>query len=232
MILEQNRSIIPACDVTPEKYEELIQMTHDLPGIGAYKIGFMLGLSIGLPKAVEIARRYTQKPLIYDHQKAGTDIPDTGVSFAKTCKEAGIDAVIFFPQAGPETERAWIEAAKEQGLGVIVGGVMTHKAYTLSDGGWIDDRAIDKIYLTAAQAGVLDFVVPATKLDMVRHIRRVLTDQGVDASFYAPGIGAQGGDYAKIAETAGPKFHAIVGRALYGSKDMRAAAQTYCALIL
>ncbi|OGQ22444.1 MAG: hypothetical protein A3I05_09980 [Deltaproteobacteria bacterium RIFCSPLOWO2_02_FULL_44_10] len=231
MILEQNRSIIPACDVSVIQYEALIKATHDLPGIGAYKIGFMLGLSIGLPKAVEIARRYTDKPLIYDHQKAGTDIPDTGISFAKTCKDAGIDAVIFFPQAGPETEKAWIEAAREQELGVIVGGVMTHKAYTLSDGGWIDDKAIDKIYLTAARCGVTDFVVPATKLEIVRHIRRIITDEGVDASFYAPGIGAQGGDYVQIAETAGSKFHAIIGRALYGAKNMRVAAETFCKLI-
>lgn len=224
MIIAQDHSIIPACDVTAEKYEALLKATADLPIIGGYKLGFMLALEIGLPKAAEIARRYTKKPLIYDHQKAGTDIPDTGRPFAKTCKQAGIDAIILFPQAGPVTERAWIEAGKEEGLGVIVGGLMTHKSYTRGDGGWIADEAIVEIYLEAARAGVADFVVPGTKLEAISKIRNMLEHVGVEPTFYAPGIGAQGGELAKVAKAAGKRFHAIVGRALYDAKNMAEAA--------
>ncbi len=65
MIISQPRSIIPACDVEAEQYEALIKATADLSGVGAYKLGFTLALSIGLPRAVEIARRYTHTPLIY-----------------------------------------------------------------------------------------------------------------------------------------------------------------------
>lgn len=106
-IIERDKSVIPACDVeTLEQFRELVKQTDDVDGIGGYKIGFGLGLRYSLPRIVEVARKYTNKPIIYDHQKAGTDIPDTGKDFAKLNKNSGIDAVIFFPQAGPETERA------------------------------------------------------------------------------------------------------------------------------
>ena len=99
-IIERNRSVIPACDVaTLEQFEALVQQTADIPGIGGYKIGFELGLGYGLPRVVEIARKHTQKPLIYDHQKAGTDIPEIGSNFAGVMRRAGIEAAILFPQA-------------------------------------------------------------------------------------------------------------------------------------
>ncbi|MBI4211617.1 MAG: orotidine 5'-phosphate decarboxylase [Deltaproteobacteria bacterium] len=224
MIMNQTRSLIPACDLDVEQYEKLLKETGNHPGIGAYKIGFMLGLSIGLPRAVEIARKYTDKPLIYDHQKAATDIPDTGKKFCKVCKDAGIDVVIFFPQAGPETEKAWITAAREEELGVIVGGLMTHKSYARSDGGWIADEAIMEMYRTAAKLGVSDYVVPGTKPQETVKIRDMLALEGIDHSFYSPGLGAQGGDIAQAAKAAGAKFHAIIGRSLYNAKDMRSAA--------
>lgn len=99
-IIERYRSVIPACDVpTLEEFEEIVKETADVEGIGGYKVGLELGLSYGLGRVVEVARKYTAKPIIYDHQKAGTDIPDTGKNFAEVCKRAGVDAVILFPQA-------------------------------------------------------------------------------------------------------------------------------------
>ncbi len=70
----------------------------------------------GLPAVIIAARKHTDKPIIYDHQKAGTDIPDTGRNFARVVKKAGVDTVIFFPQAGPETARAWIYHALDRKL--------------------------------------------------------------------------------------------------------------------
>jgi len=225
MIINRDRSIIPACDVSPGKLEELVKATANVDGIGAYKLGFVLGLSIGLPKAVEIIRKHSDKPIIYDHQKAGTDIPDTGHPFARVCKNAGIDAVILFPQAGPETEKAWIRAAREENLGVIVGGLMTHKGYTCSEGGFLADDAVLNMYLTAAKEGVTDFVVPGTKIEAIHKIREMLEHVGCDPIFYSPGLIKQGGDVREVAKAAGKKWHAIVGRALYGADDIGKAAQ-------
>ena len=104
-IIDIERSIIPACDVDLKKFEEIVSETHDITYIGGYKISATLALSVGLPAVVETAKRYTKKPLIYDHQKAGTDIPDTGKAFMKLLKECGIDAVIICPLTGPATRQ-------------------------------------------------------------------------------------------------------------------------------
>lgn len=224
-IIEQDRSVIPACDVsTLEAFEGIIKKTTNVQGIGGYKIGFELGLGYGLEKVVEVARKHTKKPIIYDHQKAGTDIPDTGKNFAEVCKKAGIDAVIFFPQAGPETERAWIYHALDQGLKVIVGGRMTHPAYTVSEGGFITDEGALDIYRIAARAGINNFVVPGNKPDVIKQVRDVVEAEGVEPVFYAPGFIAQGGKIEAAAKVAGNRFHGIVGRGIYQAADKRAAA--------
>ncbi|PIR25950.1 MAG: hypothetical protein COV43_02870 [Deltaproteobacteria bacterium CG11_big_fil_rev_8_21_14_0_20_42_23] len=224
-MISQHHTLIPACDVTEKKYEELVKATADLPQIGAYKLGFVLALSIGLPKAVEIARKYTKKPLIYDHQKAGTDIPDTGKSFMKVCKQAGIDAVILFPQAGPNTEQAWIEAAQEENLEVIVGGCMTHKGFVSSEKGWIRDEAVFEIYKLAAKCKVKHYVVPSTRLELCKQIHELLKKEGVDPVFYSPGLVSQGADIANVLHTLKTDWHPIVGRALYEASNMRAEAE-------
>lgn len=221
--LAAKRSIIPACDVDLQQFEQLVKQTADLPMISAYKIGFVLGLSAGLPNVTEVARKYTDKPLIYDHQKAGTDIPDTGAAFMRVLKESGMDVVILFPQAGPNTQTAWIDAAKEEGLGVIVGGIMTHPGYTQSDGGYLRDEATFEIYRRAARQGVSDFVVPGNRPRVIRQVRALLEGEGVEPSFYPPGFLAQGGSLSEAAKAAGARIHPIVGRGIYKAEDPRQA---------
>ncbi len=217
---EPSSTIIPACDM-PDigQFRELVRQTHEMDGVGGYKIGFELGLTYGLPQLVEEVRKFTNKPVIYDHQKAGTDIPDTGAKFVAACKSAGVDAVILFPQSGPETERAWIYRAMEHDLHVIIGGRMTHAAYTQSEGGFISDEGAMDIYRIAAEIGVVDFVVPGTKPEVVKAIvGEIEKHRSVNRLpvFYIPGFGAQQGDAEKIKEATGRLNgrHFIVGRAI------------------
>lgn len=236
-IISGERSVIPACDVeTIEQYEELVKQTADVEGIGGFKVGFELGLTYGLPRIVEVTRKHTDKPIIYDHQKAGTDIPDTGRNFARACSNAGVDAVILFPQAGPETARAWIYHALDYGLQVIVGGRMTHPAYAVSEGGFITDEGAMEMYKIAARAGITNFVVPGNKPEIIKQVReavegeiaKILGAEETDiASFYAPGFVAQGGKISDAAAVAGDRFHGIVGRGIYQAEDMNAAAIEY-----
>ena len=132
VIINRDRSVIPACDVGLDLFERIVKETGGIEGIGGFKIPAHSGRK-GWETWIAIARNHTDKPLIYDHQKAGTDIPDTGKRFMQEVKEAGFDAVILFPQAGPATEYEWILAAQEAGLGVIVGGEMTHPRYLDGD---------------------------------------------------------------------------------------------------
>lgn len=220
-IIERDRSIIPACDFHPEIFKNLLVATKDIDAVGAYKIGgCTLNLRLGLERIVQIARSYTDKPLIYDHQKAATDIPALGKVFMEGCKGAGIDAVILFPQSGPATLEAWVKAAQEQELGVIVGGLMTHERYKRSEGGYIADEAILEIYRTAAQLGVQNFVVPGNKPGEIRKIKQEIEREPIAPTFYAPGFVEQKGKISEAAKVSGSRWHAIVGRGIYWNKQV------------
>ncbi|MBS3131930.1 orotidine 5'-phosphate decarboxylase [Candidatus Woesearchaeota archaeon] len=231
-IIKAKRSIIPSCDVSDLKMlSKLVSETADVGGIGAYKIGFELCLKFGIGQVVDAIRKNSKLSVIYDHQKAATDIPDMGSRFAEAVK--GVDAVILFPVMGPETEKAWIEACKKAKLGVIVGGDMTHKAYLENDGGYIKELAPLKIYEVAAELGVNDFVVPGNKPEKIMEYREFIEAKGVkEPVFYSPGLVAQGGTIEAGAKAAGERWHAIVGRAIYEAKDMKKAAEELCKGVL
>ncbi|MDE1856738.1 MAG: orotidine 5'-phosphate decarboxylase [Candidatus Micrarchaeota archaeon] len=232
-IFGADRGIVIAADVrTLEEFEKLVKLTHKIEGIVGYKIGFELGLGFGLGQVMNIARSYTNKPIIYDHQKAGTDIPDTGKAFAEVAKSAGIDSVIFFPQAGSETERAWIYWALVNGLDVMVGGIMTHPAYLESEGGFISGEGALRIYQIALNIGIEKLIVPSTKPDEIKRIREIAEDCGFATRFLSPGLGKQGGDIGKITELLGESWYPIVGREITQSGDIEAAARQQVAKLI
>lgn len=225
MLIDKERSIIPACDMD-SNYElyELIMKTHKHPAVGAYKIGLRLALYYGLLDLMRDIRNITDKPIIYDHQKAGNDIPDMGAKFADACRASGIDAVILFPFVGDISQKAWIEACQLRGLHVIVGGEMTHPGFN----GYISEETSLKIYSVAADNSITDFVVPGNKPEKIRTYKTYLEEKHgvVDPIFYSPGLITQGGDITESGEAAGEKWHAIVGRALYTAEDPCAVLDT------
>ncbi|MBS3135900.1 orotidine 5'-phosphate decarboxylase [Candidatus Woesearchaeota archaeon] len=224
MIVSRNRSVIPACDVDSlDELKKIVKNTCSVEGIGAYKVGFSLVIPFGMEAVVKAVRDFTDLPVIYDHQKAGTDIPDTGSQFMRACRKA--DAVIIFPQAGPATEDAWIRAAKEEGVALIVGGEMTHKAYLESEDGFLSDSMPKRAYEIAARLGVKDFVVPGNRPEKIVEYRKLIESFTKEPVFYSPGMITQGGSLTDGAKAAGKRWHAIVGRALYQAKDMEKTAK-------
>lgn len=252
-IIQLDRSVIPACDVPlfvkgpngEASFEEIVEATSDIPGIGGYKLGAVSGRK-GWENWVRFVRRYTTKPLIHDGQKWGNDIPDTGPGILYELKEAGVDAVILFPFSSPIVQYEWTKAAQELGLGVIVGSKMTHNRQLAGDysnptgkdytvifkelvgydiPGYIRDDAPDDMYLLAAAMGVTNYVAPGNKPDDIRQVRELLEGRGIEPVFYAPGFVAQGGEISEGAKAAGTRFHAIVGRGIYAAKDIGAAAR-------
>ncbi len=204
--------IIPALDC--EHLDDAVRLVKALGAhsfVRGFKLGFSLGLTYGLPEVVRTLKDSSDLPLIYDHQKAGTDIPDTGALYARTLRRAGIDAAILFPQAGPRTLRAWIKALQDEGVEAIGGGAMTHPAYLASEGGYIADRAVLDMYAIAREEGVLTFVLPLTKPD----VSRTIVDHArldSECTIVSPGFGAQGGNPASFDFI--QRHHLIVGRAL------------------
>ena len=167
--LQADKGIIIAADVaTIEECQRLAELGNQAPEIVAIKVGFSLALRYGLPLVVKSVREVSSLPLIYDHQKAATDIPAMGRSFAQICRYAGVEGVIFFPQAGPKTLEAFVSAAFESQLTPAVGLVMTHPAYLQSEGGFIADKAPEVICQLAIDLGVRAFVLPGTKPEIVK----------------------------------------------------------------
>ncbi len=222
--------VIPACDVsTIEEFKMLIGRTCSIEGIVGYKVGFTLALSYGLPKLTEIVAEQTDLPLIYDHQKAGTDIPMISDKFADVCSKAGVKAVIIFPMAGPATEKAFINALFQKGLVPWVGGEMTHEMYLRGEGGFIDDDAPKEMYKIGAENGVEYFVVPGNKFDIIREYHNLISEAVKEPKFCMPGIGSQGGEIRKAFDAVkGKEAYAIVGSAIYKSSDVEGAARRFC----
>ena len=227
-MFHKDYGIILACDVsTLEEAESLAQLSLKFEEIVGYKIGFSLGLRFGLREVTKTLKKINPLPIIYDHQKAGTDIPQMGDPFARCCKEAEIDGVIVFAQAGPKTLESFISSIFKHGMTPIVGGVMTHPSFLVSDGGYIIDDAPRQIYQTALNKGVLYFVLPGNKPDLLRAYSKILSArQGT--SVIMPGIGSQGGDLETAFNACiGLKSYAIIGSAIYKASDPVAATESF-----
>lgn len=216
-IIEARQSIVWAADVMPDKFEAIVQQLGNT-GLGAVKLGLQVGYGMGLPKAVEMVREAdSELPVIFDHQKAGNDIPDTGKNFAKVMKYSGVDAAILFPFTGDDVEERWIQELQEEEIGVIVGAEMTHEGIRSR----IKKEAFAEMFMQAFKHGVTDFVVPGNKPERVSHWREFMDQElGQDNyDLYAPGFVAQGGNITEAGKVAGSNFHAIVGRGIHGAEN-------------
>lgn len=233
-MFKRRYGIILACDVPSlQNLSALVQCGEKSETVVGYKIGFTLGLRFGLHRVVETIRRDSPHPIIYDHQKAGTDIPQMGVLFAKCCKEAGISGIIIFPLAGPETMVSFVEAIHKVGAMPIVGGVMTHPAFLRSEGGYIDDSAPSEIYRKAAENGVDYFVLPGNRPELIQRYVGEISEVIECANILMPGIETQGGEINEAFNAAaGHRCYAIVGSAIYGAPDMGKALDEFVQIVL
>lgn len=226
--IESSKSVIVAVDVPSlGALKNLASEVKGVPGIGGFKIGFRMAFKNVTTAVHTIQSAYgPDAVVIYDHQKAGNDIPAMGKGFAEDLKEAGVSAVILFPFAGPETQTVWTKACFEAGLQVLTGGIMTHPKFLVSEGGYIADEAPERIFRLACELGVNHFVVPGNKLDWVRKLRNVLIEVLGEGNYTlsAPGFITQKGDISECGAVAGDNWHAIVGSGIYEAENIREAA--------
>jgi orotidine-5'-phosphate decarboxylase len=219
-LFSSQRGIIIAADVSDlDRLKNLVEISIGVPEVVGIKIGFILGLKFSLPAVVwQIRKINPEIPIIYDHQKAGTDIPAMGKPFAKLCKESGINGIIFFPQAGPKTCESFVKATFDENLTPIIGLVMTHEMYLTFEGGFIADNAPDRLCEIALDLGVRNFVLPGTKLDITKKYSLGKLAKYAPVNIMMPGIGKQGGSIiSAFKATANQNHYAIIGSAIYKS---------------
>jgi len=226
-MFEREHGVIIACDVDDlEKLKELVEKTYGIEGIVGYKIGANLALQYGLKNIMEEIDFHL--PVIYDHQKAGTDIPYIAEKFAMACKKANIKGVIIFPMAGRKSEEAFIEAIFKYEMIPMVGGEMTHEAYLAEDGGFLLDDAPGRMYEIAAKKGVEYFILPGNKEEALKKYHLLLTSLINEPKYCMPGIGRQGGEIRKaFTVLRGYPCYAIVGSAIYKSENIEEAAKRF-----
>jgi len=229
MIFRAKYGVIPACDVKNlAELDLLVKSTCSLDFIVGYKIGSLLALSYGIEKVVTVIRNYTKLPIIYDHQKFGTDIPAIcSGEILRFLKKAGIDAIIIFPLSGIETLRSSVEGCFKNDIVPIIGGEMTHPGYLTNQGGYIDVTQPRKIYLDACKLGVKGFIIPGTKIKKMEEYKEEIEKTISQPYFLFPGIGkGQGGDIVAAFKAIHPYAgYAIVGRGIYAQDNKKEAAE-------
>jgi orotidine-5'-phosphate decarboxylase len=222
------RGIVCACDVDQlEDTARLLEAVDGVDGLVGYKIGSLLALRYGLTETVKALRGMTAKLLLYDHQKAGLDVPSMAAPYVRSCRDAGVDGLILFPLAGPTAVDAFVGETLGAGLRPVVGGALPLPDYAWRHGGYVAAGALARIAERAFALGARDFVVPATDLTAVRrHVRQFA--HRAPTRLFMPGIGALGGELAQCFAAAGPcSTYAIIGRAIYAAPRPAEAARRF-----
>jgi orotidine-5'-phosphate decarboxylase len=212
-----------------EKVEEslrVVEATSGVEGVVGYKLGLTVVLRLGLAGAMAKLRGATALPIVYDHQKAGPDVPDMAVKFCATCRDAGVDGLILFPTAGPRAVDGFVGESMRNRLLPIVGGDLPFPDYNAAGGGYVIDNALDLIFDRALALGADHFVVPGNTPDKLRHHSARLGSRIDTPTFFVPGIGPLGGTLPEAVKAApGCRVFGVVGRAVYAAPDPREAAR-------
>ncbi len=183
---------------------ELVSSTVD-----AIKINWPLVLSEGPGM---ITRLSELLDVICDFKVA--DIPNTVKLIVENAVSRGASGVIVHAFTGDDSLRVAVEAAA--GADIFAVTEMSHPG-----GKIFTARHAEEMARLGVECGVAGFIAPATRPERIAAIREIVGDRLI----LSPGVGAQGGK-ASDAISAGADY-VIVGRAIYGSDDPRAAAEGF-----
>jgi len=232
---KDKHGIIISCDFgSIEKLEKVIKETCPLDFVQGYKIGMALALKNGIQNITTVIRKYTDLPIIYDHQKFGSDIPEIcSGEVLKVIKEAGIEALVVFPHGGIETLKSTVEECFRIGLIPIVGGDMSHPGYNVKDGGYIDEGSSQRIYIDAAAIGVTHFMLPCLKLERIKIYMHKLVNIVSNPQIFITGIREEVTEEfleaCKIIHSY--NSYAVIGRGITEEKDFSSAAVKFWKIV-
>ncbi|GAC1552843.1 MAG: hypothetical protein NVS2B5_10800 [Beijerinckiaceae bacterium] len=220
--------VVPALDVeSHDQFEFVVRSTSGVTGVVGYKLGLTTVMRFGLAESMQRLRRLTDLPVLYDHQKAGPDMPDMAKKYTAMCVEARVDGLILFPVAGPTAVDAFVGEAIARGVTPVVGGEIPVADYCVSGGGYVIDDALDRILERAVAAGADSFVLPARDTAKIARWSNWIAANVPNAKVFITGIGSLGGTIEDAFGAAGAckNRFAIVGRLITGAKDPGDAAK-------
>jgi orotidine-5'-phosphate decarboxylase len=211
MKLKKPPGIIPALDLNLEDAIVLLEKLKPVEDkLAALKIGSLQAMDMGLTEAVSKLRDKSSLPIIYDHQKACTDIPSIVEKQVKMVSDCGASAFIAVPLgAGPKSLESFVKACTTYNILYIVLLEMTHEKANA----YLVEGTPRKVFDKARELGVEYFVCPGNKPAMIKEYKS--WDSKI--KILSPGIGAQGGSIEEAVQ-AGCDYP-IVGRAIYEADD-------------
>jgi orotidine-5'-phosphate decarboxylase len=220
--------VVPALDIdSHQQFESVVKSTTKVDGVAGYKLGLTTVLRFGLEESMRRLRDLTDLPILYDHQKAGPDMPDMAKKFTAMCTQAGVDGLILFPVAGPTAVDSFVGEAVKAGIAPVVGGEIPVSDYCASGGGYMLDDALDRILARAVSARADHFVFPAHDAAKVGRWSDWIGANVANAAVFLTGFGSLGGtiEGAFAAAAKCTRRYAIVGRLITQSNDPGAAAR-------
>lgn len=223
-----NLGIVPALDIDQlDRIDEVVKATTGVEGVAGYKVGLSSVLRLGLAESIRRLRDITDLPLLYDHQKAGPDMPDMAAKFSQMSKDAGVDGLILFPVAGPTAVRGFVGEAINNGLIPVVGGEIPTPDYCAAGGGYLVDNALDMIIEHSVDVGADHFVLPARSPERVARWANWIGANVPDPVLFLTGFGPLGGSIADAyaAAAACQRKFAIVGRLITAAEAPGEAAR-------
>jgi len=166
---QKNGIIIDLGYLQDKSLIDAIEATARIPFVVGYKIGVLPVLEAGLKDTLRSIRKISSKPLLYDHQKLGCDLPDIYKGrILDLIKSYGADGLFVFPLGGKEVLEAVINKCIDIELTPIVCGDLSYKGFFAEEGGYIDIDVQQRIYLDAASYGVSHFMMSCNRVDRIK----------------------------------------------------------------
>jgi orotidine-5'-phosphate decarboxylase len=203
-------NLILALDVMSE--QEAIEICDSIKEyIDTIKIGYPLALAEGLEIIKKLKDKFGFK-VICDFKVA--DIDATNSKICDETFKAGADAIICHGFVGSDSVQACLDVANEYGRELFLLTEMSHPGAKM----FLQKNA-DAIAQMGVDMGITNYVAPATRLDRLADIRRIVGDE---AYIISPGVGKQGGDGKKTLEYSNA---IIVGRSIYEADNPKEACE-------
>ena len=208
--MEIKNNLILALDVGSES--EAIEICDSIKDyIDTIKIGYPLALAEGLGIINKLKDKFGFK-VICDFKVA--DIDATNSKICDETFKAGADAIICHGFVGSDSVQACLDVANKYEKELFLLTEMSHPGAKM----FLQKNA-DAIAQMGVDMGITNYVAPATRLDRLADIRRIV---GKDAYIISPGVGKQGGDGKKTLEISNA---IIVGRSIYESDNPKEACK-------
>jgi orotidine-5'-phosphate decarboxylase len=209
--MEVKNKIIVALDV--QDIKRAIFILEDVSRyINTVKIGLPLVLSEGI-ETIMLLKEKLDCNIIADFKVA--DIPETNEFISDITFKAGADAIIVHGFVGEDSVVSCFNIAKKYEKDIFLLTEMSHPGSS----NFLDNIS-EKIAIMGKKLGINNFVAPATKINRLKKIRRIL---GADSYIISPGVGFQGGDPKETLKYADAL---IIGRSITESKNPKEAVNS------